>query len=110
MFDASRHASVSGTVAKFEWRNPHAYILIYVPSTETPGKFDLWTFENGSPTVLSAQGWKKDLLPVHGKITVEYAPLRDGSRGGHCKKVTLADGKSLVCPGPFSAPAPKAGP
>jgi hypothetical protein len=104
MFDNTRHLSISGTVAKFQWINPHAYVWVYVPSRQNAGKYDLWAFENGSPSVLSQMGWGKDVLKANDKVTVEYAPLRDGKPGGHCLKVTLPDSRSLVCPGPAGLP------
>jgi hypothetical protein len=106
MYDQTRHLSVSGTVAKFEWRNPHAFIWLYVPSQATPGKYDLFALENGSPTVLAKEGWNKDILRAGDRITVEYSPLRDGKPGGHCVKVTLADGRTLGCAGPALPPRP----
>jgi hypothetical protein len=104
MFDYDRHLTVSGTVAKFEWKNPHSYLWMYVPNPNTPGKYDLWAFENGSPAVLAKQGWSKEALQANTKVTVEYAPLRDGKVGGHCTKVILPDGRSLICPGPGALP------
>ena len=104
MFDYDHHLTLSGTVAKFEWKNPHAYLWVYVPSKENAGKYDLWAFENGSPAVLAKQGWSKDAFPSNAKVTIEYAPLRDGKVGGHCLKVTLPDGRTLICPGPGSVP------
>ena len=98
MFDASGTHKVSGTVAKLEWKNPHAFLWVYVPKPDEPGKYDLWGFENGSPSVLQGHGWNKDVLKTGDKVTVEYWPLRDGTIGGHCEKVTLADGPTLQCP------------
>jgi hypothetical protein len=99
MFDTSRELSVSGVMAKFEWKNPHAYLWVYVPSTTNAGKYDVWAFENGSPSVLSSRGWNKDSVKPNDKVTVTYSPLRNGKPGGHCLKVTLADGRSLECVG-----------
>ena len=98
MFDTTRTATVTGTVAKLEWVNPHAFLWIYVPNPAKPGTYDLWGFENGSPSVLQAHGWNKEVLKAGDKLAVEYWPLRDGSIGGHCEKVTLADGRVLQCP------------
>jgi hypothetical protein len=98
MFDTSHTSNVTGTVAKLEWTNPHAFVWVYVPSASNPGKYDLWGFENGSPSVLQVHGWTKDALKAGDKVAVEYWPLRDGSSGGHCEKVTLADGRTLQCP------------
>jgi hypothetical protein len=105
MFDTKRELSVSGVVAKFEWKNPHAYLWVYVPSTTSAGKYDAWAFENGSPSVLSKLGWSKETVKPNDKVTVTYAPLRDGKPGGHCVKVTLGSGRSLECVGFGPAPA-----
>ena len=97
MFDSSNGTrTVSGTVAKLEWKNPHVFIWVYVPS-QAPGKYDLWAFENGSPSVLSKHGWSTEALKAGEKITMEYWPLRDGSMGGHCEKATRSDGQVLQC-------------
>ena len=104
MFDTSGTKSVSGTVAKVEWANPHAFLWVYVPSADKAGKYDLWGFENGSPSVLQGYGWSKDLLKAGDKIAVEYWPLRDGSIGGHCEKVKLPDDRVLQCPNSIARP------
>jgi hypothetical protein len=98
MFDTARTLMVTGTVAKLEWMNPHAFLWVYVPNPAKPGNYDLWGFENGSPSVLQGHGWNKEVLKAGDRIAVEYWPLRDGSSGGHCEKVTLADGRALQCP------------
>jgi hypothetical protein len=104
LFDTSGTKSVSGTVAKLEWSNPHAFLWVYVPSTDTAGKYDLWGFENGSPSVLQGYGWSKDVLKTGDKIAIEYWPLRDGSVGGHCEKVKLSDDRVLQCPNSIARP------
>jgi hypothetical protein len=98
MFDTTRTSTLAGTVAKLEWTNPHSFLWVYVPSPGKPGTYDLWGFENGSPSVLQGHGWSKDVLKAGDKIEVEYWPLRDKSIGGHCEKVTLSDGRTLQCP------------
>lgn len=98
MFDQSTIRTVSGSVARLQWINPHAAIWLYVASTDDPGKFDLWKFENDSPNVLSQVGWTSASLPAGTKVTVEYFPLRDGSRGGHWVRGKTEDGRELVAP------------
>ncbi|HVY63781.1 MAG TPA: DUF6152 family protein [Gammaproteobacteria bacterium] len=98
MFDVSGTRTVAGTVAKFDWKNPHAFLWVYVPSAAKPGTYDLWGFENGSPSVLQGHGWTKEMLKAGDKVSVEYWPLRDGSIGGHCEKVTVQQGPVLQCP------------
>jgi hypothetical protein len=106
MFDFSKVLTVTGTVAKHEWINPHSYIWVYAPSASQPGKQDLYAFENAAPGTLLQSGWSKDALRAGDRLTVEYSPLRDGRTGGHCVRVTLADGRTLRCSGgPPARPA-----
>jgi hypothetical protein len=104
MFDTSATSTVNGTVAKLEWVNPHAFIWVYVPSRDKPGTYDLWGFENGSPSVLQGHGWNKEVLKAGDKIEIDYWPLRDGTIGGHCEKVKLPDGRALQCPSALARP------
>ena len=98
MFDSSRTLTVEGVVAEFEWKNPHAHLWLYVENADEPGVQELWSFENGSPLVLDRLGWSKDIPPAGERVSVEYWPLRSGEIGGHCRSVTLADGRVLDCP------------
>jgi hypothetical protein len=114
MFDTTKTATITGTVASFEWTNPHAYIIVDVPAA-AGGPAKQWTVEMGSPSILQQSGWKfKDLK--HGdKVTVSLSPLRSGDPGGLLVQATLPDGRVLgngpgrgpANPTPATAPAGK---
>ncbi len=95
MFDGNRTATVTGTVAKLEWRNPHVYVWVYVRDADAPKGHTLYAFENGAPNVLERRGWSKAMLRGGEPITVLYWPLKDGRPGGHLEAVTLGDGRVL---------------
>jgi hypothetical protein len=95
MFDGSQTLSVSGTVAKLEWMNPHVFVWLYVPNPKAKEGYDLYVFENGSPNVLARLGWTRTSLTPGEKIVVEYWPLKDGRNGGHFTKTVYADGRVL---------------
>jgi hypothetical protein len=103
MFDGSKTVSVSGTVAKLEWMNPHVFVWLYVPNPKAASGYDLYAFENGSPNVLTRVGWTAKSLNAGEKVTVEYWPLKDGRPGGHFLKATLPGGQVL-----FGAGGPNA--
>lgn len=115
MFDGSTSRTVTGTLAKLEWRNPHVFLWVYVRNTASSSGYDVYAFENGSPAILVRMGWSKNVLAAGEKITVEYWPLRDGRNGGHFIKATRADGSVLPgvggpgtgLNGPVIRPAPK---
>jgi hypothetical protein len=95
MFDSAKKLTVSGTVAKLEWMNPHAFVWLYVRQQNSPGKYDLYAFENGSVNALTRLGWNAASLKAGDKITVDYWPVKDGRMGGHLNKATLPDGRIL---------------
>jgi hypothetical protein len=97
MFDGSKTLTVTGTVAKLEWTNPHVYVWVYVPNLKAKSGYDLYAFENGSTNVLARLGWSKKTFKVGEKISVAFWPLKDGRTGGHFIKATHADGR--VSPG-----------
>src|SRR5258708_28202719 len=92
MFDTTKSTTLTGTVTKFEWTNPHAYIEIDVPEGNGVKH---WSVEMGSPSILMQSGWKfKDLK--HGdKITVQLSPLRSGEASGLLFQATLPAGRVL---------------
>jgi hypothetical protein len=96
MFDGSTSRTVTGTLAKLEWNNPHVFVWVYVRNAASSGGYDLYAFENGSPGILVRGGWSRDVLANGETITVEYRPLRDGRNGGHFLKATRADGRVLL--------------
>jgi hypothetical protein len=94
MFDQDKTITVSGTVKEFEWTNPHSWIHLTAQDPQTGRPVD-WSFEMGSVSQIAAQGLKADSLKPGDKITVTGHPLRDGSRGGQYRSVTLADGSTI---------------
>jgi hypothetical protein len=107
VFDNSKTVTVTGIVARFDWTNPHIFVWVNVPNTIDPGRHDLYAFESASPTVLESAGWNRTILKAGDKITIDYAPHRDGRNGGLWILGRVADG--LVLPsrgGPVSRGRP----
>jgi len=99
MFDTQNRVTLTGTVSKFQWTNPHAYIEIDVPDGNNPPKH--WTVELGSPSILMQGGWKFSDVKPNQTITVVLNPLRNGDPAGLLVRITLADGRVLANgPGP----------
>jgi Family of unknown function (DUF6152) len=95
MFDGARLVTVSGSVAKLEWTNPHVFLWVYVPNAASTTGYDLYAFENGSPNVLAQRGWSKMSFAAGDVVAVTYWPLLDGRTGGHFAVATRADGSVI---------------
>jgi hypothetical protein len=93
MFDHGRSLTLRGTVAKFQWTNPHAYIELDV--TGADGKVSHYTIECTSINMLQRQGWRSNMIKAGDKVTAVISPLLDGQPGGLLLEVTLPDGRVL---------------
>jgi len=100
MFDRQTATTISGTVKEYEWTNPHVWIHINVPDAQ--GTLREWSFEMQSVQQDAAAGWRADTVKPGDTISIEYHPLKDGSRGGQLMSATLSNGTHL---GPPAAPA-----
>jgi hypothetical protein len=92
-YDVNRRVIVSGTVTKFEWTNPHAWL--YIDGKDQNGQFNRWNFEMGSPNGLAHRGWTRTALKSGDPVTVEGYGAKDGSNMANARTVTLPDGRKL---------------
>ena len=97
MFDRNKTMSVSGTVKEYEWTNPHVWLHIMA---EQGGKQVEWSFEMQSIAQDTRAGWRADTVKPGDKISIEFHPLKDGTRGGQLTAGILANGKRLGPPPP----------
>jgi uncharacterized protein DUF6152 len=103
MFDPEKMLSQTGTVKEFEWTNPHVWIHIMVP--DTSGKSFEYSFEMQAVAQAMSGGWRPDSVRPGDKVTIEYHPLKDGSRGGELVAATLPNGTRLGSSATRPAPA-----
>lgn len=92
-YDRTKPVSVTGTVSKVEWRNPH--IWFYVDVKDERGRVATWGFSGAPPAFLQRQGIPKDVLKVGDTVRVDGFRARDGSTNASGGKVTFADGRSV---------------
>ena len=92
-YDANKPITITGTVTKLEWMNPHARFYVDVKGTD--GKVASWNFELGAIPVLLKQGWRKDSLKVGDQVTVDGSRAKDGSMSANARSVKLADGRRV---------------
>jgi hypothetical protein len=94
-FDANKPVTLTGTVTKIEWLNPHTFFYLDVKDPAT-GKVANWAFEMGSPNGLAREGWTRKTLNVGDLVTVEGSRAKDGSNKANAKSVFFTNtGKKL---------------
>jgi Family of unknown function (DUF6152) len=94
-YDGNRPVTVTGTVARIDWTNPH--IHFYVDVKDDAGAVTQWKFEGYPPNMLVRQGWKRDVTMKPGDmVTVFGWRARTDPNLAASREVTLADGHKLA--------------
>ena len=99
IFDFNNRVKVTGTLSKFDWRNPH--IELIVENKSGTGEVETWTLEGPAPGFFRDRDvTKADFEGSIGKaVTAEASRARDGSRWGLLRTMTLPSGKLVsACP------------
>jgi hypothetical protein len=92
-YDSNKPTTLTGSVVKLEWINPHARIYIDVKGPD--GKVANWEIELGAPAMLIRNGWTKNSLKAGEIITITGSLAKDGSNLANARSVTLADGTKV---------------
>jgi hypothetical protein len=92
-YDANKPITLSGTVTKIEWTNPHA--RFYIDVKDENGALTNWNLELASPNGLVRNGWTRKSLNVGDEVTVQGSAAKDGSKMANARVVTLADGRQV---------------
>lgn len=90
-YDQSKTITLKGTIANFEWANPHSQIHIDV--TDNQGNVVHWNFETQPPNILTHAGWTRNSLKQGDQVTVIGNPAKNGAPIGIITKVVLANGQ-----------------
>jgi len=95
-FDINKTFTISGTVAKVEFINPHSYLTLNVKGAD--GKVTKWAFEMAAAGQLRRAGLSRadrGGLKAGDEITVLALAARDGSNSGLLQELKVADGREF---------------
>src|ERR1700745_4243447 len=95
-FDIHKTVTVSGTVSKIEWINPHSYLTINVKDAN--GNAQKWAFELGGAGALRRGGMSRadrGGLKPGDEVTATALAARDGSNSGFLQELKIADGRTF---------------
>jgi Family of unknown function (DUF6152) len=91
--DHSKVLTLTGTVTRFDFANPH--VQVYLQVKEDNGVTDTWQAGGPSPNQLSRGGWSRDTLKPGDQITVAGNRNKDGTKVLRFDSVTLSSGQVL---------------
>ena len=88
-YDFGKTATITGVVVKFQAINPHMRLTLRVTDEKGTREVEL---EGHSTNNMYRAGYRDGLIKVGDKITVNVAPLRDGTDGGYMVAAVTASG------------------
>jgi hypothetical protein len=91
-FDMNKRTTITGTITKVDWINPHTYIHMDVVGEN--GQTTTWRLESLPTAMLRKAGLTSQLIMGDGgKVTADALLARDGTANlGWLLKLTYADG------------------
>ena len=95
IFDMKKVVTITGTLTKVEWVNPH--IQMYMDVKESDGAVSNWKLESQPPRWFTKVGvGRADFAAAIGKnISVDIVAALDGSKYGYLHKIVFADGTTF---------------
>ena len=90
MFDQETEMVVQGTVERWAFNNPHAWLYVNVEGEN--GEIVEWGFEGGAPPSLVRAGVTGRTFKPGDQVSVMFSPLTGGRPGGALCWIKLEDG------------------
>ena len=93
MYDMANPVTVKGTVKRFEWTNPHAFI--YIDVKDDKGNVVEWEIELMSLNHLRSYGWVRDTVKSGDEISCTGGRAKSGAPSMISAMIKLPDGREI---------------
>jgi hypothetical protein len=94
MYDSQNPVTITGTVKRFEWTNPHAFVYLEVKDEKT-GKLVEWEVEMMSLNHLRGYGWTSKTVKPGDMLSATGAPAKSGAPSMIANRMKLSDGREI---------------
>src|SRR5437870_5368888 len=98
-YDSQKPITLTGTVTKVEWTNPHA--RIYLDVKDEGGKVVNWDCELGPPNGLMRRGWTRNSLKPGYVVTINGFRSKLSPVNANARTVMLPDGRQVFAGSSF---------
>jgi hypothetical protein len=93
MYDMNHPVTVTGSVKRFEWTNPHAFI--YLDVKDEKGNTVEWEVEMMSLNHLRGYGWTRSTVKVGDMISCTGGAAKSGAPSMISSFMKLGDGRMM---------------
>ena len=91
--DRAREVTLSGTVTRYDWTNPHVMIGLDVKADS--GKVEKWSVGGPSTSRMAGNGWDRNTLKAGDVITANGYRFSDGQNILRLDKIVMSNGKEM---------------
>jgi hypothetical protein len=105
-YDRDKPITLTGTVTRLEWTNPHA--RVYIDVADDKGEVVNWDFELGPPNGLMRLGWNRNSLKAGQVVTINGFLSKSESYVANARTVHLEDGRQVFAGSSFDTEEPAA--
>jgi uncharacterized protein DUF6152 len=93
MYDMNHPVTVTGSVKRFEWTNPHAFI--YLDVKDEKGNTVEWEVEMMSLNHLRGYGWTRSTVKIGDMISCTGGAAKSGAPSMISSFMKLGDGRMM---------------
>jgi len=93
-FEQKKPVSLTGTLTKLDWRNPHAWI--YMDVKNASGGIDKWECELGSPNAMTRAGFTQDSVKLGDELVLDGILSKKGTNICSTRTVKGKDGRTVL--------------
>jgi len=79
-YDMAKIVTLTGTVTKVDWTNPH--IVIYMDAKDATPNIQHWSLELSAPLLMQRFGWTKNSVKAGDQLVAETHPAKNGAPVG----------------------------
>ena len=98
-YDRDKPITLTGSMTKLEWTNPHA--RIYIDVKDDKGKVVNWDCELGPPNGLMRRGWNRNSLKQGHVVTINGFLSKTAAHVANARTVKLAEGREVFAGSSF---------
>jgi len=99
-YDTENIITITGTVTRVEWQNPHTHFYLDVTDPHTASVSN-WSWEMGPPIQLVRKGWTKSSIKIGDLVTVDGFRAKNGDTSGSPGMVTVKTSGERLPAGTF---------
>ena len=79
-YDMGKVVTLTGTVTKFDWSNPH--VVVHLDAKDDSGNIQHWALELAAPLLLERSGWSRNSMKPGDQVVAEAHPSKNGAPVG----------------------------